>query len=116
MAKGSRMVVQQGNNAITQFFKPHELHVTTALAVISTPPQVTERVAKKEKTPWIPIEKILIDVQACFKHMKISLSEIHRCLHLWAKLGWVMLFEEEKVQVTKEGRKWLPLVAEYSVS
>ena len=116
MAKGSRMVARQEKNAITQYFKPHELHVTTALAVISTPPQVTERVAKKEKTLWIPIEKILIDVQACFKDMIISLSEIHRCLRLWAKLGWVMLFEEEKVQITKEGQKWLPLVAEYSVN
>jgi hypothetical protein len=130
MAKGSRKVADKKID-ITKFFRPHEIHVATALALISTPPSVAVDTSKKEKSlvavlpsaankedkkeilfVTVLIEKIFNEVKAYYDTMKVSLSSVNRCLRLFLEFGWIELTDKEVV-VTAEGDKFLTLVAEH---
>jgi len=68
--------------------------------------------SQEEGQPLLLVaERIHEEVQACIDKMKVSVSEINRCIKRWVNLGWARLVKGQHV-VTKKGINCLHLLAE----
>ena len=91
-----------------------EIDHVAALAVLTTSKELPKK--PKGYLLLIAIEQVITAVQESFTDLKISISQVNRCIKRWIKMGWITKQEATEKEpmkffVTQVGLPHLNLLA-----